>query len=578
MASLTEKEIEEMTLADFVAREETVAFNALLSPSFRHFVEERPYLKLGQELASGYVPVYTDKKEIPDLFKALGSDYTGFYPQILSPLAVDVNSSAGITEVLEHPYLKLSGKGVLVGIIDTGIDYTKDAFCWEDGKTKIERIWDQSLEGSRGEELYYGAEYFREDIDRALESQNPFEIVPTRDEDGHGTFLAATAAGRGKVYGLGSAPEADLVVVKLRRAHPYYIDKFLLPKEEKNLFESSDVLLACWYIFRVSQLVNKPVVICLGLGSNSTGHDGNSALEEYISIMCQRIGVAVVTAGGNESNARHHTQGSLSGAGARDVISLRVGENMASFTMGIYGAPFDRISVGIASPTGEVISPIPFKVGLELAEELTIDKTKVSVGYYKDVNTVIILGFDEAKEGIWEISLYGDRIVSGAYDAWLPMTGQVSDYVEFMKPVPDTTVVYPATSLRSITCGAYSSYNNTLYVSSSWGPTRLPRIAPDLVAPGVEVRGVFPWGYGTMTGSSVSAAITAGAVALLLEWGLVQRNMLSMDGDMVRLLLIAGLSRDEGMIYPNTRWGYGKLNLFGTFFSMKESSIIYDKL
>jgi subtilisin family serine protease len=219
---------------------------------------------------------------------------------------------------------------------------------------------------------------------------------------------------------------------------------------------------------------------------------------------------------------------------------------------------------------------VPFKVGFEFTEELTIDKTTISIGYYKDVNSVIIVKFLEAKEGIWEITLFGDTILSGEYHAWLPITGQVSPWVEFMKPVPEYTIAFPATALRSITCGAYNNFNNTLYVSSSWGPTRVPRMAPDFVAPGVNVRGVYPTGFGSMTGTSVSAAITAGAVALLMEWGMVQGNLKSLDGDVIRLLLISGCQRDEGILYPNTRWGYGKLDLYGTFLKIKETSINYD--
>jgi subtilisin family serine protease len=244
--------------------------------------------------------------------------------------------------------------------------------------------------------------------------------------------------------------------------------------------------------------------------------------------------------------------------------------------MTILASPYDKISIGITSPTGEVISRIPYKVGYEVTEDLTLEKTTITVGYFRDVGTSVFITFKDAREGIWEVTLYGDAILNGEYNVYLPSTGQVSPAVEFMKPVPDSTIVFPATSLRSITCGAYNSDNNSLFESSSWGPTLLPRMAPDFVAPGVNVRGVYPTGYGAMTGTSVAAAITAGAAAILMEWGIVQGYLKSMDGDIVRNLLSIGCKREEGVQYPNTRWGYGKLNLFNTFMSMAESNIQFD--
>jgi subtilisin family serine protease len=565
-----------MSLAEFIRLPTTVEFYTLNTDRFKRFAEERPYIKVGSETLSGYVVVYANVEYINTLFEELGSDFIGFFPKVMSPLARQSNDAAGITPVIDHPYLNLSGRGVVIGLVDTGIDYTKDVFQTEDGASKIISIWDQTLDGPRSPDLYYGAEFTREQINEALQAENPFDIVPSTDTDGHGTFLASVAAGSRTEDYVGAAPGAELIVVKLRRANPYYIEKYLLPPEEPNLFLASDVMLGIRYIFTKAQSLNLPMLICLALGSNLSGRDGNTPLEENISVIAQRIGCAVVTAAGNESNAKHHTQGVIPRTGATDVISIRVGETMSSFMVSIFAPSYDRISVGVTSPTGEVISRVPFKVGLEFTEKLTIDRTTISIGYYKDVNSVIIVKFIEAKEGIWEITLFGDSILSGEYHAWLPITGQVSPWVEFMKPVPEYTIVFPATSLRTITCGAYNSNNNTLYVSSSWGPTRLPRMAPDFVAPGVNVRGVYPTGFGSLTGTSAAAAITAGAIAILLEWGLGQGNLSSIDGDIIRLLLISGCQRDEGILYPNTRWGYGKLDLYGTFLRIKETSIVYD--
>lgn len=563
----TEAEESAMSLAEFVKLPTTVAFDTINSKKFQSFINEHPFIKIGTQLGTGYVPIYLNSKNIPILLKELGYSYL-LYPAILSPLDDVANTEAGITKVIEHPNLNISGKGVIIGIIDTGIDYTKDVFRYEDGTTKIISIWDQTLDGRRGENLYYGAEFTREQINEALRAETPFDIVPTKDTDGHGTFLASVAAGRKTDDYIGASPGAELVVVKLKRAHPYFIDEQLLPTDNPNLYQNVDAMLGMQYIVDVARQVDAPVVFCIGLGSNFAGHDGFTFFEEYISYLSQRPGYAVVTAGGNESNAKHHTQGKLFRTGSTDNISIRVGE-VASFKVTILGATFDKFSVGITSPNGETISRVPFYTQTVTREELLFEKTLITIEYNRALNTVISVGFINAKEGEWIITIYGDSIMSGEYHAWLPMTGQVSPEVEFLKPAPEYTITYPATSLRSITCGAYDTSSNSLFVSSSWGPTRLPRIAPDFVAPGVNVKGVFPTGIGMMTGTSIAAAITAGAAANLFEWGIVQGNMPSMDGDLLRRLLISGCRREEGEQYPNIRWGYGKLDLYQTMWSIR---------
>lgn len=566
-----------MSLAELVSLPTTLAFNATYTKNLEEFLKEHPYMRSGTVLGTGFTPIYLNIKNIPLLTEALGNQYT-LLPAVLSPVDAQANSEAGITQVLEHPYLGLSGQGVIIGIVDTGIDYTKDVFRYEDNTSKIIRIWDQTIDGPRGQELYYGAEYSREQINEALQAANPFDVVPSRDDDGHGTFLASLAAGRKTDSYIGTAPDAELVVVKLRRTHDFFVNLLFLPPGKPNYFQNTDIMLGMQYILSVAKEQNKPVVFCIGLGSNDTGHDGYSLFEDYISYLSQRPGIAVVTAGGNESNAKHHTDGRLFRTGSTDRIGIRVGDSTASFMVNIFSAAYDKISIGIVSPAGEVISRIPFNVEAPTNEELLFDKTKIEVTYYRTTNSVVSIGFRGAKEGVWEIVLYGDSILDGEYHAWLPISYQVSPEVEFLKPVPEYTIVYPGNSLRGITCGAYDPQNNSLYVASSWGPTRLPRMAPDFVAPGVQVSGIYPTGPGTMTGTSAAAAVTAGAAAYLLEWGIIQGNLSSLDGDLVRQLLIGGCTRSSDQTYPNIKWGYGKLNLYGALWNIRESGILNRRL
>lgn len=561
-----------MTLEEFVQLPTTLAFNAIYSKRLETFLGEHPDIKPGRVLGTGFVPLYLNAQSIPLLIKELGNQYT-LLPAILSPVDAQVNAEAGITPVLEHPYLGLSGQGVIIGIVDTGIDYTKDVFRYEDDTSKIISIWDQTIDGPRGHDLYYGVEYTREQINEALRAEDPFSVVPTRDLDGHGTFLASVAAGRKTDSYIGAAPGAELVVVKLRRTPDFFVHELFLPPEKQNYFQNTDIMLGMQYVLDIAQETKKPVVFCIGLGSNDTGHDGYSLFEEYISYLSQRPGVVVVTAAGNESNAKHHTDGRLFRTGSTDSIGIRVGESTASFQVNIFSAAYDKISIGIISPSGEVISRIPFNLEFPTREELLFDRTRIEVTYFRTTNSVVSIGFRDAKEGVWEIVLYGDSILDGEYHAWLPISYQVSPEVEFLKPVPEYTIVYPGNSLRGITCGAYDSQNNSLYVASSWGPTRLPRMAPDFVAPGVQVSGIYPTGPGTMTGTSVSTAVTAGAAAYLLEWGMTQGNLTSLDGDLVRQILIGGCTRSPDLQYPNIKWGYGKLNLYGSLWNIRESGI-----
>ncbi len=560
-----------LPLDEFVKLPTTVDFQTLNTQRFKDYAATRPYLHLGTELANRYIVVYLNEKYVQSVFEDLGKDFISFYPKILSPLDTASNDAAGISQIHNQPFLNLSGRGVILGFVDTGIDYTKNAFKFENGNTKLLSIWDQTIDGPRSGNIYFGARYDAEMINLALKSDDPYSIVPSIDEDGHGTFLASVAGSNETGSYIGAAPKANIIMVKLRRAREYYINRYLLPADNPNLYESTDTLLGVKYILDQALGLNMPAVICIGLGSNSTARDGNTLFEEYISYISQWPGYAFITAAGNESNAKHHTQGKIPQSGNVDIISIKVGKQDTSFSVLIFGDAFDKVSVGVTSPTGEVLPRISFKAGLEYSEKLLLENTTLYVKYSRDTNNLIVLGFRSATEGIWDITLFGDAIVSGDYFAWLPITGQVSDTVEFLKPVPEYTIVFPASALRSITCGAYDTDDNSLYVSSSWGPTRLPRMAPDFVAPGVNVSGIYPTGYGTMTGTSVAAAMTAGATALLLEWGIVEGNIPAMDGDLIRSLLISGCVRDETLQYPNIKWGYGKMNLFNTFLALKET-------
>lgn len=567
-----------LPLSEFVKLPTTVDFQFLNTERFKIFARSHPYIRLGTEFEDGYIVGYINQAYVTQLLSDLGGDFLYFLPRIMSPTDSHSNDASGITQVLNQPFLNLSGRGVIIGIVDTGIDYRKDAFKFEDGSTKILGIWDQTVDGKRQDDLYFGSTYTSDDINNANRSSDPYSIVPSVDEDGHGTFLASVAASNEPGEYIGAAPKAYLLIVKLKKASQYLIDRYLITNDNPNLYESTDYMLGMKYILDASEKFNMPIVMCIGMGTNDGAHDGNSLIEEYISFVSQRVGYAFVTAVGNEANAKHHTQGRIPATRATDQISIKVGEQGASFTVIIHSPGYDKISAGVTSPTGEAVSRVSFQSGLEFSNQLVLENTRITLRYFRDNNNNVIVSFKNATQGIWNIILYGDLIINGEYWAWLPITGQISPTVEFLRPTPEYTIVIPSTALRAIKCGAYNSKDQSLLVSSSWGPTRLLRIAPDFVAPGVDVKGIYPTGYGTMTGTSVAAAITAGIAALLFEWGIVNGNKPAMDSDLIRSYLISGCQRERNLAYPNIQWGFGKVNLYGTFEVIKESAVDFNTM
>lgn len=253
-----------------------------------------------------------------------------------------------------------------MGIVDTGIDYTLDTFRYEDGTSKIISIYDQTAEGEPPPGYYMGVEYTNEQINAALASDNPLEIVPVSDPSGHGTFLASIAAGREDNGFVGAAPDAELIVVKLRKARPYYLDLFSVPAEQENAFESNAIILGIDYILNRAFALGKPVAICIGLGSNFGTHTSFSIFEEYLTDISNLAGVCLCIAAGNESQARHHTMGQVSAQAETYDIDIKAGENAGDILVSIWTGVSDRVSVSIRSPTGELVPRIPPRSGLPL--------------------------------------------------------------------------------------------------------------------------------------------------------------------------------------------------------------------
>ena len=564
--------IEELPMNEFVILPNVVAFYTYYDSSFREYVRDKPFIRIGTILAGEYVICYVEESRMNQIVEDLDGGYQRIFPQVCGLMDSISLDHAGVISIHHQPYLNLRGAGVLLGIIDTGIDYTKDAFRYEDGTSKIKYIWDQTLTGTipiNPPDMHFGAEFTQEEINEALNSENPFDIVPHKDTVGHGTFLASIAGGREDNRYVGAAPDSEIIMVKLKKAKRYYLDKYLVPTAQENAYESSNILLGVNYIMAKGLELNRPVAICIGLGTNLGGHTGTGLFEEYLSLISQKTHTCLCTPAGNESNAKHHTQGHIEKTGDTASIEVKSGEGAESLSVYFWYSGYDRMGVTVKSPTDEIVGRMPIRGGSSYRRKLALENSEVVVEYYLGESNSSVVKVITPTPGIWTITLQGEIILDGEFHAWMPITGFIDPSVEFLAPTPNYTIVSPSTSFGTITCGAFNSFNNSLYISSSWGPTRLPRISPDLVAPGVNVGGVYPTGYGTMTGTSVAAAITTGAAALMLQWGIVNGNDMLMNTYRLRTYLVRGCSRTDGVSYPNNQWGYGKLDLAETFNLLK---------
>lgn len=554
-----------------------VSFITRFDEYFIDQIENNPNISPGKTLSGDYTVVYIPRDKIEETLEQIGQNIISIYPAIMGLLGQSDLEAAGIIQAQQQPYLDLRGQGVLLGFIDTGIDYTNNAFRYEDGSTKIKAIWDQTIAGRPPVSYRFGTEYTEEQINEALSSDNPFEHVPSRDTVGHGTFLASVAGSRESGEYIGAAPDAEMLVVKLRKANPFHLERYMVPPDQENAFSSNDLMLGVEYMIEKANELDRPIAICIGLGTNAGGHDGFNIMEEYLARSANRTGVSISVAAGNEVLAQHHTQGRIDNQGDSRQIEVTVGEGATGgFNFQIWNAGADRISVSVTSPTGESVGRIPARVGPAFESKLVLERATVSIQYFFPLPgsgaQMTWIKVTDPTPGIWTIGLFGDIIIEGTFHAWLPMTGFIDPKIQFLAPSPNSTITLPGTALGVMTLGAYSTATKGLYANSSWGPTRLPSISPDLVAPGVDVSGIYPTGYGTMSGTSVAAAIATGACAQMLQWGIIEKNDISMNTFLIRAYFIRGCDRDPGITYPNDQWGYGRLNLINAFNQLRATS------
>ncbi|MDR1914659.1 MAG: S8 family peptidase [Clostridiales bacterium] len=562
--------VADMPLQDFILSSNTSACvirrNNFLNPEIR----DNPNIRLGKVLNGNYMICYARN----DMYDTILEDTRIFHRSVLCGLLAQIDlETTGISSIQQLPSLNLRGEGVLLGFVDTGIDYRNDAFRWENGETRIVSMWDMTVHGNPPETFNFGQEYTEEQINAALHTSDPLNLVPFEDNVGHGTFLASVSGSReGGTY-QGVAPDAEFVIVKLKEASPGYRQLYLVPEDQYNLYESTDIMLGIEYLITTARNLNRPIAICIGLGTNLTGHDGFSMLEDYITSISHENGVALCCAAGNEVTKKRHARGEVQETGSITSVDIQVGQSGKSIYITLWNSSNDRFSVSVTSPSGETISRPPARSGGMTTTRLILESSLVTIGYvfpyYGNGSQLTKIQIHFPTPGIWRINVYGEVVLEGPFDIWLPLGLPEAVDAEFLSPDPYYTITVPGTAIGVICCGAYNSRDKSLYYQSSWGPSRITSILPNLVAPGVEVSGILPSGYGVMTGTSVSAAFAQGVCALLLQWGLINGNVTSMNTYNIRSILIQGCDRDANINYPNEQWGYGRLNLYNSFLQMR---------
>lgn len=484
--------------------------------------------------------------------------------------------ASGVFQLRNIPIFNLRGQGILIGIIDTGVDYTNPIFQYADNTTRIVSIWDQTIVSDNPPTgMEYGTEYTREQINEALQNDNPLSVVPSTDDIGHGTMLAGISGGNEVAESgfMGVASDAEFAVVKLKPAKQFLKDFFYIP-DNAVCFQETDIFLGVQYLYDLSIRLGRPMVICIALGSSQGAHDGLGTLSTYISNISTTPQIGVVVAAGNEGNNRRHYSGRINPTIGYDTVELNVGENEPGFSMELWGSAPDIYSIDILSPSGEYIPRIVAGRNEHRVISFIFEATIIYVDYQmvesQSGEQLILIRFDNPSQGIWRFNVYERGGLNLGFNIWLPMEGFISENTYFIRSDPYTTLLTLGNAVFPLTVTAYNDADDSLYLDSSRGFTRINRIKPEIAAPGVNVTGpTLDGSFAPYTGTSVSAAHMTGIAALIYEWGIVRGNLPLMSTVELKNLIIRGAKRDINLIYPNRDWGYGILDIFNAFDALR---------
>ena len=451
----------------------------------------------------------------------------------------------------------LRGNGTIIGIIDSGIDYTHPDFINDDGTSRILFAWDQFGTGEPPAGFRSGVEYTNAKINEALRSPNPFEVVPLVDTIGHGTAVSAIAAGNGRASEgtqIGVAPEANLIVVKLGQVG------------YEAFARTTEIMRAIKYISDKAEALGMPVSINLSYGTNNGPHDGNTLFENYIDDVSQKWKTVISVASGNEGAAGHHFAGTAV-QGRTTSVDFTTPGDVYKIYVSMWKNFNDSFVYSIVAPSGDRSSQMrpTTRFLFDNLDGVRITGFNVQPTIYTTFQELYFLFEGEDKpipQGLWRIEIYGEQVVDGRFDIWLPNTDDVSYGTAFVTPDTSLTLTLPSTAAYVISVGGYNGRTGTLAAFSGRGYTRgNVMIKPDLVAPAVDIITAVPGGYDRFSGTSMAAPFVTGAAALMMEWGVVRGHDRFLYGQRVKAFLQKGARRDHNITYPNNQWGYGTLCL-----------------
>lgn len=487
--------------------------------------------------------------------------------------------SSGVQTLRRIPDFNLRGQGVLIGMIDTGIDYTNPIFIKSDGTSKIVKLWDQTIQSEieYPQKILYGTEYNNEKINLALKSKNPFEVVPSIDEIGHGTMLAGIVAGNEVLSNnfSGVVPDADLLVVKLKQAKPALRTFFEIPNDVP-CYQENDIIWAVEFLTSTALSANRPISICIGLGTSQGSHDGRGPLDNLLYYIALFPNTCISVAAGNEGNLKRHFFSKIDPKQGYSTLELKVGDNESGFLMELWGTTPDTYSIDITSPTGEYTPRIEESLKVNRTINYIFERTVIHIDY-QIVEThagdqLILLRFHNPTSGIWKFNVYSKGNLPGAFHVWLPMGNFISQNTYFIQADPNTTITAPGDSISLITVTAYNPINTQLYPEASRGYTRINVVKPELAAPGYNVVApTLEHGFANFSGTGIAAAHTSGITAMLLEWGVMKENYPVINTQIIKEYLIRGAKRDNNLEYPNKEWGYGIIDVYGVFNTLLQS-------
>lgn len=432
-----------------------------------------------------------------------------------------------------QPNLPFTGKGIYIGSVDWGIDFTHPNFIDADGRSRIHSLWDQTGAYDPQNNPYgYGRIYVKQEIDRALQTESPFAALgyhPGKADPfgvgSHGTHVLDIAAGRGSVGTRGLAPDAMILAVHLgaEEGHP------------KHSIGNSVRLLEGLH-FLDTWAGETPLMINLSMGKHGGPHTGQTLTEQALDFICASPRTRIITqSAGNYYLSDTHTSGRLL-PGQRRVIRWEFPHRIVGHhEMEIWYSGKDSIAVSLLDPSGretdkvmpgsktDIVSPVDGS----LAGRLYNRAKDPNTGF----NHIHIFLYQPSPGESWQALLEGREISDGWYHGWIErVVACKSCQSVFDAQAVDRNFTTGTISngRNTISVGAYDAHdpNSTVGFFSSAGPTLDLRSKPQCLAPGVKIlaaKSSSPddkrsTGAVTFkTGTSMASPMVAGVCALLAE-------------------------------------------------------------